>query len=373
MNVLFACGGSGGHINPALAIAEEVRRRDPDAGILFIGADREMEKRLIPAAGYRLENVTMTGFVRSITPKAIASNARVLWYIKQAEKKVDALIDAFHPDIAIGTGGYVCFPVLRMAARRKVPTVVHESNSIPGLTTKLLQATVNRICTAFPGVEKNYSVPEKLLITGTPVRGDFTRSTKESARKALGLSGKPVVVSIWGSLGASKMNEYMADFIAENARTNAFHHIHATGGGEAGKQCMLEMLRARGVETLPANIDLREYIYDMGTVMNAADLVLCRAGASTLAELTALGKPSVLVPSPNVTNHHQERNAETMEAAGASVMIKEEECKGVLFETVCSLVSDPARLEIMSSNSKKLGVPDSARIIVDVLESLVNP
>ncbi len=371
MNVMFACGGSGGHINPALAIAGEVRRRDPSAGILFIGADREMEKRLVPAAGYQLENVTMTGFSRSLSPKAVASNARVLRYILRAEEKTNDLIDDFSPNVVVGTGGYVCYPVLRTASRRRIPTVIHESNSIPGLTTKLLQGTVDRICTAFPNVEENYRVPEKLVLTGTPVRGDFIENTKERARASLHLGGKPVVVSIWGSLGASRMNDYIADFIAKNAQTNAFHHIHATGGGTAGKQRMLEMLRARGIENLPENVDLREYIYDMGTVMNAADLVLCRAGASTLAELTALGKPSVLVPSPNVTNHHQERNAETMEAAGASVMIREEECGGILFETVLSLVSDSKRLEHMAECAKKLGVPDSARIIVDLMEDLV--
>ena len=373
MNVLLTCGGSGGHINPALAIAGELRRRDPDAGILFIGADREMEKRLIPAAGYRLENVEMAGFVRSVSPKAFAENANTLRLIAQAKRKVRRLIGEFKPDVAVGTGGYVCYPVLKTASRCGVPTVVHESNSIPGLTTKLLQPTLDRILVAFPGSERHYAVKSKVVLTGTPVRGDFITATKAGARTALGLGNRPVVVSIWGSLGASKMNEYMADFIAENARTGAFHHIHATGGGAEGKARMLEMLKARGLETLPENVDLREYIYDMGQVMNAADLVLCRAGASTLAELTALGKPSVLVPSPNVTNHHQERNAEAMEQAGASVMIREENCSGtVLLDTVLSLISDEDRLERMSESAGKLGVPDSAQRIADLLEELAN-
>ena len=368
MRILFACGGTGGHINPALAIAGKFKEILPDSEFLFIGAGRTMEKELIPAAGYALENLKVTGFSRSISICGIRDNVNMVKNLIQAGKDMKKILDRFQPDLVVGTGGYVCYPVLKAAAARKIPTALHESNAVPGLTTKMLEKYADKIMVAFPGAVEHYRDKSKVVVVGTPVRPDFLGISRENAKKAVGCGDKPVVVSVWGSLGASKMNGYMADFIAQNAREGSFYHIHATGGGESGYNTMIEALKERGIEELPGHVDLRPYIHDMGTVMNAADLVLCRAGASTIAELTALGKPSVLVPSPNVTNNHQEKNAREVEKAGGAVLLLEAECSGtVLYERVKDLTADREKLAKMEKGAASLGAPDCVSDIAALL------
>ena len=368
MRILFACGGTGGHINPALAIAGKFKEILPESEFLFIGAGRTMEKELIPAAGYKLENLEVTGFSRSISLGGIRDNVKMVKKLIAAGKDMRRILDRFQPDLVVGTGGYVCYPVLKAAAKRKIPTALHESNAVPGLTTKMLEKYADMIMVAFPGAVEHYSDKSKVFVVGTPVRPDFLGVSRREAKAALGCGNKPVVVSVWGSLGASKMNAYMADFIAENAKSGAFYHIHATGGGEEGYNTMCSALKERGVDTLPAHVDLRPYIHDMGTVMNAADLVLCRAGASTIAELTALGKPSVLVPSPNVTNNHQEKNAREVEKAGGAAVLLEAECTGdVLYSKVKALTEDPLKLDAMSKGAASLGTPNCVADIADLL------
>jgi len=368
MRFLFVCGGTAGHINPALAIAGELRKRMPDAEFLFVGSGRELENRLIPQAGFKMTNISAGGFSREKSlaglKKNIVSARRLIAGTAQAGR----ILREFRPDAAIGTGGYVCYPVLKKAASRGIPTLVHESNAVPGLTTKLLSSTVDRVLTAFPGMEKLYRRPERVVMTGTPVRSGFSAKPKDSLRRELGLPEGPVVVSFWGSLGASRMNEIMADFIAMNAKKNAFYSIHATGGGEEGVEKMKAALRGRGLSDLPANLDLRPYIDDMPAVMSACDLVLCRAGASTLGELTTIGKPAVLVPSPNVTDNHQEKNAAALASAGGAVMIRESECTAEgLFETVRELLSDEGRLASMSDKLKSMGSADASARIADMI------
>jgi len=372
LKILFACGGTGGHINPALAIAGKFRELMPESEFLFIGAGRTMEKELIPAAGYALENLTVTGFSRSISPAGIRENVQMVRNLVKAGKDMEGILDRFQPDLVVGTGGYVCYPVLKAAAGRKIPTALHESNAVPGLTTKMLERYTDKIMVAFPGAVEHYRNKKKVCVVGTPVRQDFLDISRESARAALGCGEKPVVVSVWGSLGASRMNGYMADFIAENAKSGAFYHVHATGGGNAGYETMLAALKERGVTELPSHVDLRPYIHDMGTVMNAADLVLCRAGASTIAELTALGKPSVLVPSPNVTNNHQEKNAREVEKAGGAAVLLEGDCTGeVLYRKVKELTEDKETLEAMASGAASLGNRNCVSGIADLLLSIM--
>ena len=372
MRILFACGGTGGHINPALAIAGKFKEILPDSEFLFIGAGRTMEKELIPAAGYDLENLKVTGFSRSISLGGIRDNVNMVKNLIRAGKDMQKILDRFQPDLVVGTGGYVCYPVLKAAAARKIPTALHESNAVPGLTTKMLEKYARKIMVAFPGAVEHYRDKRKVVVVGTPVRPDFLGISRENAKNAVGCGDKPVVVSVWGSLGASKMNGYMADFIAKNAVEGAFYHIHATGGGENGYNTMLNALKERGIEELPSHVDLRPYIHDMGTVMNAADLVLCRAGASTIAELTALGKPSVLVPSPNVTNNHQEKNAREVEKSGGAVLLLEADCNGtVLYERVKALTADTKKLAEMEKGAASLGTPDCVSDIADLLLGLI--
>lgn len=374
MKFLFVCAGTAGHINPALAIAGKLREVYPDARFLFVGAGREMENRLIPAEGYELKNIKITGFARGFSGKNIKYNISTVKKVISSKKEAWDIIDSFKPDVVIGTGGYVCYPVIKAAAKRGIPTFLHESNVVPGLANKMLSGIVDNVMVAFPNVEDKYKKPEKVIVTGTPVRGDFLPVTKDEARRKLGISdNKPLVVSFWGSLGADEMNRMMADFIRLNSKSGEMHHIHATGNGHNGVARMNERLSERGLYGLPEWEDIRPYIDDMGIVMTAADLVLCRAGASTLAELTNVGRAAVLVPSPNVTNHQQEKNAREIENIGGAVVLTEAECSGeMLYNTVLGLIRDPDRIARMEKALKKIGQPEAREKILQVILSHIN-
>ena len=372
MNFLFTCGGTAGHINPALAVAGILRDRMPDCGILFVGANGKMETDLVPRAGYDIVTIEVTNIHRSLKPSEIAYNFRSLHNARQATKDARKIIEDFQPDVAIGTGGYVCYPVLKAAAQLGIPTVVHESNAVPGLTTELLEPFADRIMVGFESCRKHYKHPDKIVVTGTPVREDFFTLTREEAKKRLGVNdGRPLIVSFWGSLGAAGMNANMADMLVLEAAKEPFHHIH--GAGKAGYPKVLSALREKGVDPAahPA-LQVREYIYDMATVMRAADLVICRAGASTLSELTALGVPAILVPSPNVTNHHQEKNAALLGDHGAALVLPEEGLDGKkLFAAAAGILNDPQRMETMSQNMAALGIPDATKRIYDTVMTLL--
>ncbi|MBE6948228.1 MAG: UDP-N-acetylglucosamine--N-acetylmuramyl-(pentapeptide) pyrophosphoryl-undecaprenol N-acetylglucosamine transferase [Ruminococcaceae bacterium] len=373
MRFLLVCGGTAGHINPALAIAGELGKALEGSEFLFVGGGREMEKRLIPKAGYDLKNVTISGFARGISPRHIKANFKTLKNLIVSAKESENIIREFKPDAVIGTGGYVCYPVLKKAAQMGIPTILHESNAVPGITTKMLSGKVDKIMVAFPDVKKYYKKPENVLVTGTPVRQDFAAMTKAEARKRLGIDNRPLIVSFWGSLGASVMNGYMVDFIAENCRSGALNHIHATGGGEAGLKKLKDALQERGITNIPKNVDLRPYIDNMGTVMTAADVVMCRAGASTIAELTMMGKPSILVPSPNVTNNHQEKNARAVERSGGAKVFLEPDCSGeILYKAAVELTGDRESLAKMNEGAASLGFKDCTSKIAEIIISLIN-
>lgn len=364
MNFLFACGGTAGHINPALAIAAELRRSVPDAGFLFIGAGREMENRLIPDAGYELENIKMSGLKRGYSPGDLLSNFKTVREVAKANARAAEIIRDFGPSAAVGTGGYICYPVLRTAAKMGVPSFIHESNAVPGLTTKLLGAIVDRVFVSFPGIEDKYRKPERVVFTGTPVRDGFARPGGGCGRAE---NEKPTVASFWGSLGAEHMNEIMAEFIRLNIAAGEFDHIHATGNNAA--EVMKQRLARLGVaDELPPGVEIREYIDDMPAVMRSADLILCRAGGSTVAELTALGKPAVLVPSPYVTNDQQTHNALQVHKAGGAVMLPEKDCSGEkLFDLVSTILRNTAELKKMADAQTALGVPDAASRISEII------
>lgn len=368
--VIFTCGGTAGHVNPAIALAQLTLEKNPQAQILFVGAERGLEKELVPKAGYDFKTVHISSFHRSFRPAEIKHNLISVGNLIRAPGEARAILRAFQPDAVVGTGGYASYPLVKAAAKRNIPTAVHESNAVPGLTTQMLETYADRIMVGFESCRKHYRRPEKVVVTGTPVRGDFFSMTKKEAKKALGADdGRPLIVSFWGSLGASGMNRQMADFLALEAAKQPFHHIH--GAGKQGVPLMLEALREKGVDlgACPA-LQLREYIYDMAAVMRAADLVICRAGASTISELTALGVPALMVPSPYVTNNHQEKNARALEEAGGAAVLLEPECSGqALFQAACGILHDEARLRDMEEAMARLGVRDAAeRIYRTVLE-----
>ena len=311
--VIFTCGGTAGHVNPAIALAQLMHEKDPDNEFLFVRVERRLEKDLVPKAGYDFRTVHISSFHRSLKPREIKHNLISLCNLVRSPREARAILKAFRPDVVVGTGGYASFPVVKAAAKMGIPTAVHESNMVPGLTTEMLEPFADRIMVGFESCRQHYKHPDKVLVTGTPVRGDFFALTKEEAKKKLGVNdGRPLIVSFWGSLGASGMNRQMADFLALEAAKEPFHHIR--GAGKGGYPQIMALLKEKGVELEQhPSLQVREYIYDMAPVMRAADLVICRAGASTISELTALGVPALIVPSPYVTNNHQEKNARALE------------------------------------------------------------
>ncbi len=368
--VIFTCGGTAGHVNPAIALAQLMHQRDPETKFLFVGAERGLEKDLIPKAGYDFRTVHISSFHRSVKPREIRHNVISVMNLMRAPREARAILRAFSPDVVIGTGGYASFPMVKAAAKAGIPTAVHESNMVPGLTTEMLEPFADRIMVGFEACREHYRHPEKVIVTGTPVRQDFFRLTKAEAKKALGVDdGRPLLVSFWGSLGASGMNRLMADFLALEAAKEPFHHIH--GAGKGGYPVLLDLLRQKGVDLKdhPA-LQVREYIYDMAVVMRAADLVLCRAGASTISELTALGVPALIVPSPYVTNNHQEKNARVLESAGGAEVLLEQGCSGqALFQAACGILHDAGRRAEMENAMSALGIRDATeRIYQTVLE-----
>lgn len=372
MKILFTCGGTAGHINPAVALARLFQERNPGTSVLFVGAEGGMETRLVPKEGFPLETVTITSFYRSFRWKAVRHNLSTLRNLGVSRRQAAAILDKFRPDLVVGTGGYASYPVVREAARRGIPTAVHESNAVPGLTTRALSGMADCVMVGFEESRAYYRHPEKVVVTGTPVRGDFFRYTRKEAREKLGLAdGRPLLLSYWGSLGASDMNRRMVDFIARECREGApFHHIHGAGGDY---RSMLEAFSERGLNLKACpSVELREYLYDMPLVMAAADLVLCRAGASTLAELLSIARPAILVPSPNVTNHHQEKNAGVLAGCGGAILVKEPDCTGdSLYELAAGVLADGTKREAMSRALSRLSVPDAAEQIYGTLLRLI--
>ena len=366
--VIFTCGGPAGHVNPAIALAQLMHEKDTNTKFLFVGAERGLEKDLVPKAGYDFRTVHISSFHRSLKPAEIRHNLVSLYNLTRAPREAKAILREFRPDVVIGTGGYASYPMVKAAAKAGIPTAVYESNMVPGLTTEMLEPYANRVMVGFESCRRHYKHPDKVAVTGTPVRGDFFDLTKEQAKQKLGVDdGRPLIVSFWGSLGASGMNRQMADFLALEAAKEPFHHIHAAGKG--GYPVVLELLREKGVDLAQhASLQVREYIYDMAQVMRAADLVICRAGASTISELTALGVPALIVPSPYVTNNHQEKNARVLEEAGGAAVLLEKDSSGqALFQAACGILHDGARRAGMEKAMASLGIRDATERIYQVI------
>ncbi len=372
MNVLFTCGGTAGHVNPAVALARIFQERHPGCRVLFVGADGGMENKLVPKEGYEIRSVTITNFHRSLAPADLAHNFGTLVNMQKSRRQAREILDQFRPDLVVGTGGYASYPVVSQAARRHIPTAIHESNAVPGLTTKTLSRVVDRVMVGFEDSRAHYACPEKVVVTGTPVRGDFFRYNRREAREKLGFDDeRPLILSYWGSLGAEVMNQKMLGFLAKECYEGApCRHIHGAG---RDYPWMKEELLRRGLQLGGNGIEMREYIYDMPLVMAAADVVLCRAGASTISELTALGKPAILVPSPNVTANHQEKNAKVLSGQGAAVLLREPDCVGdTLYDSAMRLVRERDRRDAMARALNAISAPDAGEKIYQTLMELLN-
>ncbi|WP_303310898.1 undecaprenyldiphospho-muramoylpentapeptide beta-N-acetylglucosaminyltransferase [Hymenobacter sp. BT730] len=361
LRLIISGGGTGGHIFPAVAIANEVRRRQPDAEILFVGANGRMEMTRVPEAGYKIVGLDVTGLQRRLTPKNLMFPVRVFRSVRKAGK----LLEEYRPDAVVGVGGYASAPVLLAATSRGIPTLIQEQNSYAGLVNKLLARRVNKICVAYEGMDSFFPA-DKLVITGNPVRTEIASGNREEALKFFGLDpARPVLLVIGGSLGARTLN-------------------HATAASlprlrEAGVQLLWQTGKTYAHEaehqTAPfadSNLKALEFIQRMDLAYAAADVVISRAGALSVSELCLTGKPSILVPSPNVAEDHQTKNAMALVRRDAAVLVSDAEAPSRLYNEALALLQDKARQQQLRTNVRQLAHPEATGTIVDELLALVS-
>ena len=362
LKVIVSGGGTGGHIFPAVSIANEIRERFPEADILFVGALGKMEMERVPSAGYRIVGLPVMGFPRKPSFKMLTFFLKLFQSMRLANK----IIESFNPDVAIGVGGFASGPVLKAAVRKGIPAVLQEQNSYAGVTNKLLSAKVNKICVAYPNMER-YFPAEKIVMTGNPIRKNLLEiiSNTTEAYNYFNLDAeKPVVLIIGGSLGARSLNESVM------ANLDLIRNSDAQIVWQTGSYYYKEMLERLG-QNGPQNLQPMEFVSRMDLAYAVADVVISRAGAGTISELCLLAKPCILVPSPNVAEDHQTKNAMALVENQAALLIKDADSKVQLFKETFSLLDDKERLKSLSDNIKKLGRPNAAKDIVDVILAVV--
>ena len=370
IRVLIAAGGTGGHINPALGTAGYIKEKHPDAEILFVGTKDKMEARLVPAAGYNIKYIKIQGFYRSFKPEDIKHNIKTLLMLMTVTSSVKKIIKEFKPDLVIGFGGYVSGPVLRTAAKMKIPTAIHEQNAFPGVTNKALAGKVDRVMLTNEKAAGYMKCKNPYKVTGLPVRGDLLKANADEAIKELDLGGKPLIISMGGSLGAKPINDAIFGLLKAKQNDDDCVFLHATGKGSY--ENFLKRLDDDGIDiSKNSNIRISEYL-DMPKCMPAADLVISRSGASTLSELQALGKASILIPSPYVAENHQYHNAMALVDNDAAMIIEEKDLTPEkLTETVNSLLSKPDRLKEIGKNARDMAVIDATDRIYETLCEIV--
>lgn len=373
MRVLMTGGGTGGHVNPALAIANTIKLNDPDAVIEYVGTKKGIENKLVPKAGYPLHYVEVQGLRRNFSP----ANLKAAYLAVTSPRKAKAIIEEFKPDLVVGTGGYVSWPVVKAAADMGIPTALHESNAIAGVAVKMLQKDVDRIYLNFEKTGETLSVDKsKLMKVGNPVMGGFTSLTREEARAKLGIPDKYkyIILSYAGSMGAEKVNDAVLCLMKEfTAKHPEVYHIHATGSIEL--ELCTSQFKELGLDKCE-NIELCEYIYDMPVKMAAADLTINRAGAMTVSELAITGKAAIFIPSPNVAENHQYKNAKVLADAGAAGLFEEKDlvdgAKPLIAEVEKLLSEDGEAVRAqMRENIRQFAVPESNKLIYNDLCELV--
>ena len=363
MKVLISGGGTAGHINPGIAIAKHIKSKNPGCEILFIGTQKGLETKLVPRENFELKTIKVRGFRRRLSKDTLVSVKELFQGLHEAR----AILREFKPDLVIGTGGYVCGPVVFNAARMRIPTLVHEQNAFPGVTNKLLSRFVDKVAISFKESEKFFKDKKKIVFTGNPIRSEMLNADRKAAREKLGIEkDKPLVVIFGGSRGAETINNTVSELISLHKQEDKFHILFATGEAQYDKVISkLGDINSKYIKVVP-------YIYDMADVMTAADLLVGRAGAITLSELTALGVPSILIPSPYVTANHQEYNARALEKEDASIVVLEKDLNhNILYEKISTLLQDGDKLKKMAANSKKMGITNASEKIYDIIDELI--
>lgn len=368
MRVLMTGGGTGGHINPAVAIAHTIKKNHPDAEIAFVGTKRGKEKELVPKEGYPLYFVDVQGIRRSLS----LQNIKALYLAWASPRRAKKLLQKYRPDFVVGTGGYACWPVMKAATQLGIPSAVHESNALPGLAIRKLQDDVDRIFINFEQTEQQIKEKNrgKIMRVGNPLREGFGGLSYDAARKKIGLrEGEQMVLSFGGSLGAERINhavlELMRDFAPRHPEVRIIHAC-----GTVKYEDVNATFCQMGLDRLP-NVTLTPYIYDMPTQMAAADVVICRAGAMTVSELALMKKPCVMIPSPNVVDNHQYKNAKALADRNAAVLLEEKDMTdGKLAEEVSALLADTAKRRCMAENIATFAIADANKQIYDELMRL---
>lgn len=375
MKFLFATGGTAGHINPALASAQYIRETHPESEIMFIGTADHMEARLVPAAGFDFKTIQINGFRRSLSPSACIHNVKTVFRLLKSEKASKKIIRDFDPDVVIGFGGYVSGPVLDEAVKLGIPCCIHEQNAYPGITNKQLAKKVDRVMLTVEDAKKHLEYKNEPVLTGLPVRGEILRKNREEARKELGVpENAKLVLSFGGSLGAAPLNDAMFDIILSNSNSENIYHIHSVGTN--GKD-YLTRFEENGFEKKEENVlrkgncEVRLYIDNMDTCMAASDLVIGRAGASSLSEIEAMGKASILIPSPYVAENHQFHNAMALVNRNAARIIEEKDLSSEsLGRMIDELLSNDETLFEIEKNAKAMAILDSREKIAEIILSL---
>lgn len=370
MRVLLTGGGTGGHVNPALAIGNMIKQNDPGTVLGYVGTPKGIENKLVPEE-YKMYHVDIQGIRRSLS----LENIKTAYLALTSPIKAKKIIKDFKPDIVIGTGGYVCWPVIKAASKCGIPTALHESNVVPGVAVKALMPYVDRVYLNFKETENYLSKKEKLIHVGNPLKNGFSTIGRGEARKSLGIPDrcKNVILSYGGSLGADRVNEAALFVMRElSSKRDDVYHIHATG--TRGYKENKAAFDSDGLDKCD-NLRLEEYIYDMPTVMAAADIVVCRAGAMTVSELAMSGKCAIFIPSPNVTNNHQYKNAKVLADAGAALLIEEKNLDGgrALLTAINGLLAEDGaeKCSSMRDNIRTFAVKDTNKLIyLDILKLL---
>lgn len=367
MKAIISGGGTGGHVFPAIAIANAIKKRYPDADILFVGAKGKMEMEKVPAAGYRIEGLPIAGLQRKLTLRNIALNLAVPFKMAYSQAKVRRMLRTFQPDIVVGVGGYASAPTLRTAERMGFPTLLQEQNSYPGLANRMLAKSAKAICVAYEGLDK-YFPAEKITLTGNPVRAaiEDMACTREEGIRHFALKGeRPIVLSVGGSLGASSINRMIMrhlDFFLD-------HKIQLIW--QTGKWMYDEAVRAVQEAGAGEWVEVHQFISRMDYAYSAADVIISRAGAIAISELCLVGKPVILIPSPNVAEDHQTRNARALSDKGAAMLLPDAECGAKGMHALFELMGDEARRKEMGEAILKLGKRQAADRIVDEIDKIV--